>query len=795
MIKNYFKIAWRNLKKNRLYAFINITGLTVGIVSFLLIGLYIRHEVSFDRFNANADRIARVTMDYNYGGASQKVAVTGTKVGPQFKRTFPQVVDFVRVEKRRAVVNYNNRVFQEKRVLYADPSFFKIFSFNLLSGSAGDVLSAPDKIVITQTMAKKYFDQEDPVGKTIKVGSKNFMVSGVAADSPSNSQIQFDFLISFINRIDPANPEQYSSANYITYVLLKDKNDIQPLQKQVTAYMMNVDKNEMKLTGSQHLLFNLEPLASVHLHSNLADSFEPNGNILNIYILLIVAVMILSIACVNYVNLSIAQSAGRGGEIGIRKVLGAEKTQLFSQFIGESLLITFIAVLMAFGLSFVLLPLFNQISGMDFKFTVLLDPVILIALVILGILIGFAAGAYPALLLSSVKLAKIMKSGFSFTSGQSVRRSLIIFQFVISIFLVVTTVIILQQLSYIRNKDIGYNRSNIVVLPINYAMISKVEALKNVIKNIPGVENVAAANNEPVDVGWGDAIHTADGKTLDVNALPMDEDFLKTMQVKIIAGTGFNHTDVLQMDTTNNYKNYHYSFMLNESAVRALGWTPEEAIGKQISKNMPGTIKAVVKDFNFKSLHEEIGPLLIFLDHEQTGAIFVRVNGNNTPVAVKSMEKIWKEMAPEKPFEYRFLDDDYDALYRNEQRTAGVFTTFSALAILLGCLGLFAVTAYAVVQRTKEIGIRKVLGATVSQIILLVSKVFLYLVIIASIIASPIAWYVSHQWLQDFAYRISIQFWIFIAAGVGSLLVAGFTVSIQSLKAALMNPVKSLKTE
>ena len=795
MIKNYFKIAWRNLKKNRLYAIINITGLTVGIVSCLLIGLYIRHELSYDRFNENADRIARVTMDYNFGGASQKVAMTGTKVGPQFKRTFPQVLDFVRLYKSKGVVTYDNRVFQEKRIMYADPSFFRIFSFNLVSGSKTDALNAPDKIVITQTMAEKYFDKADPVGKTLKVGKKNFIVSAVIADAPSNSQVQFDFIISFINIIDPTNPEQYDSANYITYLLLKSKDDLQPLQSQLTAYMIAVDKNELKLTGSQHLTFNLEPLTSVHLHSTVSDSFEPNGNILYIYIMLIVAVLILAIACINYVNLSIAQSAGRGGEIGMRKVLGAEKMQLFIQFIGESLLMTFIAVLLAFGLAFLLLPFFNQISGKQFEFTVLFDPAILISLVLLGIVIGFAAGAYPALLLSGIKLAKIMKSGFSFTSGQSVRRSLIIFQFVISIFLVVTTVVILQQLSYIRNKDIGYNRSNIVVLPISYAMIPKVEALKNVIKGIPGVENVAAANNEPVDVKWGDAIHTNDGKGLTVNALPMDEDFIKTMQVKIIAGRDFNHTDVLQMDTTNQYKNYHYAFMLNESAARALGWTPEEAIGKQISKNMPGTITAVVKDFNFKSLHDEIGPLLIFLDHFQTGAIFVRVNGRNTASSIKAMEKIWKERAPEKPFEYRFLDDDYDALYRTEQRTAGVFTTFSVLAILLACLGLFAVTAYAVVQRTEEIGIRKVLGATISQIILLISKDFLYLVIIATVIASPIAWYVSHQWLQDFAYRISINFWIFVAAGAASLLVAAFTVSIQSLKAALMNPVKSLKSE
>jgi putative ABC transport system permease protein len=319
--------------------------------------------------------------------------------------------------------------------------------------------------------------------------------------------------------------------------------------------------------------------------------------------------------------------------------------------------------------------------------------------------------------------------------------------------------------------------------------------LKKEIANIPGVQSVAAANNEPIDVGWGDAIKTADGKGLTVNALPMDEDFIKTMKLKIIAGTDFNETDILQMDTTNQGKNYKYAFMLNETAVKALGWTPQQAIGQKMSKNYPGTVKAVVKDFNFKSFHDPIGPLLIFLDHDQSQDIFVRVSGNNTSAIVKSIEKIWKSRVNDKPFSYKFLDEDYDAMYRAEQRTAGVFTTFSVLAILLACLGLFAVTAFAVVQRTKEIGIRKVLGANISSIIVLISRDFLWLIIIAAAIASPIAWFMADKWLQDFAYRVSIHWWIFIVAGAASLIVASVTVSVQALKAALANPVDSLRSE
>ncbi|MDB5088027.1 MAG: macrolide transporter, partial [Mucilaginibacter sp.] len=445
MLKNYFKIAWRNLKKNRLYAFVNITGLTVGIVSCLLIGVYIKNELGYDRFNENADKIVRVTMEYGLGGAAQKIAVTGTKVGPQFKRTFPELVDFVRLEKRSGVITYNNRVFEENNVLYADPSFFKIFSFKLIKGDAS-ALNTTDKIIITEKVAKKYFDTENPIGKMLKIGDQNFMVSALAMDAPENSQIKFDFIISF-NKLSASKKEKWWEANYITYLLLKDKDQIQPLQKQIAFYMRSVSKGELKLIGSQYLTYHLEPLTSVHLYSSLSSDLEPNGSITYIYIMVIVAVLILIIACVNYVNLSIAQSAGRSAEIGIRKVMGAAKGQLFRQFIGESLFVTGVGVLLAIGLAFVLLPSFNQISGKAIQFNALFDPVILGSLVLLGIAIGFAAGAYPALLLSGVKLIRILKSGFSFTSGQGVRKSLIVFQFIISIFLIITTVVILQQLS------------------------------------------------------------------------------------------------------------------------------------------------------------------------------------------------------------------------------------------------------------------------------------------------------------------------------------------------------------
>lgn len=795
MIKSYLKIAWRKLRKNKLYTFVNITGLTAGIVSCLLIGIYVMHEFSYDRFNINAGRIARVTMEYSEDGHPQKIAVTGTKVGPQFMRTFPQIESYVRLEKLSNTVAYGNRVFRENRLLYADSSLFSIFSFPLVSGSPANALNGPDKVVVTESTARKYFNTTNAIGKTLKIGGKDFFVSAVAADSPADSQIQFDFILSFANLSAAKKPEQWYSANYITYILLKKGSSLQSLQKQVAAYMKTVSRDELKYLSGQYLTYHLQPLTSVHLHSSLPDGLEPNGNITYIYILLVVALLILIIAGVNYVNLSIAQASARGGEIGIRKVMGAARAQLFKQFIGEALLITFISVLIAFLFAALLLPFFNELSGKDFNYAVLLQPLSLAFLLSLGLLIGFVAGAYPAFLLSNIKLVKILKSGFSFTSGKSVRRSLIVFQFVISIFLIVTTIVVLQQLSYIRNKDIGYNKSNVVVIPVGYKMLNQIDGLKKAIRAIPGVADVAAANSEPVNVQWGDAIETDGGQRLSVNALPMDEDFIKTMQIKIIAGRDFDHTDVMQIDTTNQYKNFRYAFMLNESGARALGWSPQQAIGKQISKNFPGTVLAVVKDFNFKSFHDPIGPLLIFLDHDFTQDLFVRINSISTERTLNQIAAVWKTRVQDRPFEYNFLDDDYNALYHNEQRTAGLFTTFSVLAILLACLGLFAITAFTVMQRTREIGIRKVLGAGIVNIILLISKDFLKLVLVAMVVAAPIALFASRKWLDDFAYRIHIQWWIFIAVGIGSLVIAAFTISVQALKAAMANPVDSLRNE
>ena len=794
MIRNYFKTAFRHLQKNKLYTIVNVLGLAIGVTSCILIGIYIWHELSYDRFHKNKDRIVRVTWEYNFGDAETKTATTGTKVGPQFQRSFPEVESFVRLLKYPRVIAYGENLFEEKNFCYADSSFFSIFSFPLLKGNAATALNEPGKLVITESMAKKYFGMEDPIGKIVKVGNaKDFIISGVAADAPGNSQISFDFIASF-STLNAAKTEKWNEANYITYLLLQPRAAISTLQEKVTSYSAKVSKEEMQVQGNNYMTYHLELLKTVHLYSSL-DGLEPNSNILYIYILGAVAILILLIACVNYTNLSTAQSAGRTTEIAMRKVMGAQRKHVFNQFITESFLVTFFSVLLSIGLTAILLPFFNQLTGKQLGFEFLLNPVFIFSLIILSVVVAFTAGYYPAFILSGSRLIRILKSNFQFTGSGALRKSLIVFQFIVSIFLIVSTIVILQQLTYISNKEAGYNKESVLVLPADAKALEQYDDFKAALVNVPGVQSVAGAYESPIHIGWGDGLTGGNDKRhITINALPVDESFISTMGLEIIAGTDYTYADVQQFDTSNNGNNLRYTFMLNESAVQALGWSPEEAIGKTVEKGREGIVKAVVKDFHFRSFHEPISPLVIFLDRRLLGSLFIRISGS-TPAVLSALEKTWKQRLPHRPFEYSFLDESYNALYKSERQTAQVFTTFSILAVLLACLGLFALTAYTMAQRRKEIGIRKILGANIPDILGLVSKDFLKLVIIAFFIAIPFSWYAAHSWLNNFVYKTEINWWIFVFAGAITILIAFITISLQAIKTAIKNPVKNLRNE
>ncbi|SEL54138.1 ABC transporter permease [Parapedobacter koreensis] len=799
MLKNYFKTAWRSFRKNKLYSFVNIVGLTTGLAACMLIGIYIWNEVTYDRFHEKADRIVRVTSDMSRSGSERQFAQTGTKVGPEFKRTFPQVERYVRTSKYAHSVAIGQQSFEEHNVLYADADFFHIFSFPLLQGNANNVLDAPQKAVLSTSAAKKYFGNADPIGKTFRLdgGDREYEITGIAGDAPLNSQIQYDLIISF-NTLNASKTEIWGTANYITYLLLQDASQIDPLATAVASHMRQVNQEEMSLPENDYWTFHLEPLQAVHLHSPLAG-LESNGNITYIYVLSVVAVLILLIACVNYTNLAIAQSVNRGMEIGIRKVMGAGRPQLLKQFLGESILITSLALVLAVLISVMLLPLFNALTGKLFTAALFFKQGFLLSAAALSVLISLLAGAYPAVVLSSKKLVNILKSGLQVShSGGKLRQGLIVFQFVIAIFLMAATVIVLNQVSFIQRKNLGYDRSHVLVLPIDGKTRPVYNQLKDAFRANPNVLSVTGAYEDPTSIGWGDGIEADDGtgpKELMLNATPVDLDYLKTMGMELAAGRDFTAADFAVQDTTANYANYRESYILNEKAVMDLGWTPEEAIGKTVSRGSPGTVVGVIKDFHFESLHEPIGPLLIFLDTTMTYQLFVKVKGEHLATTLTTLENAWKARVVHRPFDYHFMDDDFNALYKTEERIAGLFSAFATIAIVLACLGLFALAAFTTAQRTKEIGIRKVLGATLSNIVALVSKQFLLLVGIAVLIATPLAWWAGSNWLADFAYRVDITWWIFAFAGIMAALIALATVSFHAIRAATANPVESLRDE
>ena len=797
MLKNYLLVALRSLRRNKTYAFINIIGLTLGITACLLIGLYIWKEMHYDKFHEKADRIVRVTMEYGEGSEKQEAAVTGTKVGPEFARKFPAVEAFTRTIIGTRVVANGEKKFTEKKVLFADSSFFHIFSFKLVEGDPATCLSKPDQIVISEAIAQKYFGSTHVLGKTLRLSDQqDFTISGIAAEIPGNSQIQFDMVAPFITLGAAKQEEQWFTANYVTYLLLQNAEQIKPLQSQVSTYLREVSTTIFS-NGEGYLTHKLEPLTRVHLYSTL-DGLEPSGSITYIYVLGIIALLILFIAGVNYANLATAMSSTRGTEVGIRKVLGANQRQLRTRFLGESFILTLISLLLGIIATIILLPSFNNIAGSMITFRDLFSPQAIGFMILLVLSISLLAGAYPAFILSGNKMNEVLKSGIRISaSGGILRKGMIVLQFVIAVFLIVATIIVTSQLKYIQNKELGYDKEGVMILPADFRKGAGFEEMKTALLQIPGINSVTAAYESPSFVQWSDGLNanTAMGKkSISINAIPAELDFVKTLGMQLLAGRDFIKADLLEMDTANNGANYKASFLLNETAVKALGWSPEQAIGKTVDRGISGTVKGVVKDFHFASLHQPIGPLVIFLEPDMVQQVFVKVNRANIGQTIGAMEKTWRSRIQHRPFEYRFLDEDFNALYIAEQKTAKVFSLFAGMAILLACLGLFALSAFVTVQRTKEIGIRKVLGATRAQIVMLISKEFLLLVTIGMLIAMPLAWWAGREWLADFAYRIDISSWMFLLAAVVATVIAFVSVALQSGRAAGANPVNSLKS-
>jgi putative ABC transport system permease protein len=797
MLKNYFKIAFRSLWRHRAFSFMNILGLAVGMTACFLIYMYVSFEKSYDSFNTKADRIFRVVSELKTATDVVHAGVTTPAAGFALKNDFPEIESFVRFHNDGYLVQKGNIKFQEKKSMLADSTVFRVFDLPLIYGDKNTALKEPMSIVLSQTAAKKYFGDENPVGQQVLLTGAgiNAKVTGVMKDIPENSHMKADMFVSMTSYqpiYQYLNPDSnWNTNNAYTYILLKPNADYHALELKLAAFVQ-LHMGPQPAKDQSSLSLHLEPLRDIYLHSNYQNwgSIE-TGNYSNVKIFAVIAIFILLIACINFVNLTTARSIERAKEVGVRKVIGAERIQLTMQFIGESVIISLFAFVLAVFLCALLMPLFNQLAGKTISADIFGNPVQIVSLFFLAIVIGVVAGIYPSLVLSSFKPVHVLKGRFSSgTKGLLLRQGLVVFQFAISIILIIGTIVVYTQLNYMRSQDLGFNKEQTMVINTNYDRNK--DAFKQSLSSIPGVmssayssavpgNNIPAAHSE---------IENREGKmqVANINVYFVDFDFVKQYGMHMLAGRAFSRE--FATDTANK-------MIVNESAVRLLGYTsPEQAIGKKFQQwGRSGEIIGVVKNFHYKSLQEEIKPLTMRIEPTGFGLLSVKVATSNLPATVKAMEKQWERAIPHRPFDYSFLDESFDEQYRAENRFGNLFFNFAALAIFISCLGLLGLASYSTIQRTKEIGVRKVLGASVSGIVNLLSVEFVKLVLIAFVIAAPVAWFGMHKWLMDFAYRTNINWWVFVLAGIAATLIAFITISFQAIKAAVANPVKSLRSE
>jgi putative ABC transport system permease protein len=794
MFKNYLKIALRSLWHHKAFSIINILGLAIGMTAFFLILLYVRFETSYDNFHSKANRIYRVVCDVKTPSETLQNGATTTPVAIYMKKDFPEVEEAVRVTWDNILVRNGNIKFDEKNCVLADSGFFKIFDFPLVAGDGNTALKEPMHIILSQSYAKKYFGSANPMGQHLLIGGDAAIgtVVAIMKDFPENSQIKADMLISISSFKQlygsPTTDDEWTNHNFYTYILLKPLADAKALEAKLPAFQELHHGVEAKKLQMQDYLF-LEPLRDVYLKSK-RDGFVV-GSINNVYIFSVIAIFILLIACINFVNLTTARSAERAKEVGIRKVVGALRFQLARQFIGESLIISAMALLISVMMCYALLPLFNQLAGKVISENIFSHPVNLLILICLSLGIGLLAGFYPALVLSSFKPVLVLKGRFSTgTKGLFLRKGLVIFQFAISITLIVGTLVVYAQLNYMRNQNLGFSKDQMMV--INTSWDNNRVAFKESLTGIPGVLSTSFSNGVP----GGDhnsAYSQVQNKTGEMQKTNLDGyfvdfDFIPQYELKLVAGRNFSKQ--FGTDTTQ-------AMILNEAATRLLGYSsPQEAIGRKFDQwGRQGQIIGVLKDFHYQSLQQNIKPLTMRMEPWGNGYISVKLSGLDLQEGVKAIGKKWAQLIPNRPFEYSFMDDIFDKHYRAENKFGNLFFNFAVLAIFISCLGLLGLASYSTIQRTREIGVRKVLGASVSNIVILLSIDFIKLVLIAFVIATPIGLLGMNKWLQDFAYHIHIGWWIFAMAGLAALLIAFFTISFQAVRASLTNPVKSLRTE
>ena len=801
MFNNYLKIALRNILKQKGYTFINVFGLAVGMACCIFILAYIIDEFSFDRFHEKADNIYRVNTTGIISGRTIKVPTVPAPMAQAMVNDFPEVLDAVRFRSHgNKVVSYKDKKYFESGILYTDNSIFNIFSFNLILGDPKTALKAAYNIVISQEMAHKYFGNENPIGKIIRLNNnEDYSITGIIEKPPANSHLDFNMLASF-ETFYKRNPDNmgWIGWNYQTYVLLKDGIDYKLFDQKFLSFNEKYIGGIIKQMGGE--LYNqLQPLTSIHLFSNMEFDLSTNSDIRYIYTFAAIAIFILLIACINFMNLSTARSANRAKEVGLRKVVGADRGMLINQFLGESFILAIISVLFAIGIVLATNHYFNDLVGRDISINFLSDPMIITGLLIIVIFVGFIAGSYPAFFLSAFNPSSILKGELNKGARSSRFRSiLVVSQFAISITLIIGSIIVYNQLDYMKNKRLGFNKEQKLVLKIvDDKVEEKLKLIKSIMLNIEGVKNVCGSGMVPGEGNFSTNAYYPEGFPTDQSVLmenfEIDEDFLKTYNVELSAGRGFSKEMLTDKEN---------SILINETAAKKLNW--ENPVGKKfyvlasnqdITEREPRTVIGVIKDIHHRSLHHLVEPTVIDYSPDSADRISLKLSTQNISETMESVKDEWSKIAPNHPFEYFFLDDYYNSLYQSEENLSRIIQVFTFFAIIIGCLGLFGLVSFAAEQRTKEIGIRKALGSSATSIVMILCKEFFILVIIANIFAWPAAYFMMNKWLEGFPYQTEMNLITFFFAGFAAIFIALLTVSYRSLKAAFTNPVDALRYE
>ncbi|MGD2246139.1 MAG: ABC transporter permease [Candidatus Aminicenantes bacterium] len=796
MITNYFKIALRNFQRHKGYSLINIAGFATGMACCLLILIYVRHETSYDKYHKDVDRVYRIAQDIRTKTANRAFAPISPMVAPTLKADFPQVEHAARILiARNRLVKRGDVFFYEDRFMWADQELFDVITIPFIKGYPAEALTRPQTVVITERMSQKYFGHADPLGEILQINQRDYEVTGVVANSPKNTHIKYDLIASLETLADWDEMTNWYSTMFFTYLKLYPNVNVEEFAQQASRLADKYVGAQLKNWGSVYHYF-LQPISSIHLHSHIRYDIEPSGNRLYVYIFAFVGLFILLIASLNFMNLSTARSASRAKEVGLRKVVGAQKRQLIGQFLGESLFIGLLALGLALLVAWLVIPFINSITGISLNFTELLKPVVFIALIAGTVFVGLAAGLYPAFVLSAFRPAATLKGAMSSGSrGYALRNVLVVVQFAISVFLIFGTLVMFRQFNFMKNQHLGFDKEQKLVLPLrggidiqeNFRMV------KDMFSKNPSVSGVTVSSTVPgrgVSSFGVALIGEEDDKNQSMYHMYFDPDFIPDYGIEIIAGRSFQE----QIST-----DFMGAFLINEAAVKAFGWaSPEEALGKRFRTGHGGRINPIIgvtKDFHYRGLQTGVEPLVMEYLPWTYRYVTLSIDTSNLKETMAFVESQWKTLFPENPFESFFLDTDFDRQYRTDEQIGTIFSIFTVLGLFIACLGLFGLASFSAERRTKEIGIRKVLGASVPGIVVLLSKQFTKWVIIANCIAWPLAYYFMFKWLKNFAYSARIDILTFIFSGLIVLFIALVTVSLQTVRAATANPVDSLRYE